>query len=96
MALEIVVGVFMKLSPSCVSRSSSHSCLYRVQDLAKVASAASWDLQNIFAAEIHLLVFVGVPRTSYYWAVRNGFKMSQGKTLGLIYFELIPCVLLPP
>ena len=85
---------FMKLSPLCVSRSSSHSCLYRAQDLAKVVSAASWDLQNILVAEIYLLVSLGVPSTSYYWEIRNSFKMSQGKTLGLIYFELIPCVLL--
>lgn len=86
----------MKFSSFYVSRSSSHSCLYRAQDLTKVLSAVSWDLQNILVAEIRLLVSFGVPSTSYYWEVRNGFKMSQGKTLGFIYFELIPCVLLPP
>lgn len=57
--------------------------------MAEVVSAASWDLQNILVAEIHLLVSLGVPSTSYYWEVKNGFKMSWGKTLGLIYFEFV-------
>lgn len=83
-----------KFRPFCVSRSSSHSCLYRALDLATAVSAALWDLQNILAAEMHLQVSLGIPSTNYYWEVRNGFKMSRGKTLGLIYFEVIPCVLL--
>lgn len=62
----------------------------------KVVSAASWDLQKILVAEMHLLVSLGVQSISNYWEVRNGFKMPQGKTLGLIHFALIPCVLPPP
>lgn len=58
--------------------------------------AESRGLQNNPAVEMHLQVSLGIPSTSFYWEVRNGFKMSQGKTLGLIYFEVIPCILLPP
>lgn len=96
MALEILVetfkrnsGLFVCLDPLAIPACTEHRTWLGQFQLHP-------GVQNMLAAEMPLQVSFSIPSTSYYWEVRNGFKMSQGKALGLIYFEVISCVLLPP